>query len=171
MNRLKILREAYSSKEDAIHKYVNENGQIALSIGNGFRNYVGLPITFQTHNGPEGYIRWFKIDENEEVEKVDFFDRAVTSFSDGTFNFAFAVALERSEDSFPKNFQVLRVFCARSEGRLRVKVSERDIEVTDWTNGDFDPRPVHDMIFSILLDHLAKRPGAGAKREVGFSII
>ena len=177
MPKIDELREAYISYLDNNDRMIAENIRFAEVMVHGFREYLGLPASFEqpVDHGVEmkPYILWFKFDDTNDdgpMTEVNFLPDAMTHFRDGSFHFGFALVLDKKENTFPKSSFSIRVACSREGNEVHVRflggedttVSFDGTEVANATH-------LHQTLFNIFKNVLENPAGEQAQR-IGFAI-
>src|SRR5690606_32619497 len=96
-------------------KFVQENEQLAVLIVEGLRSFLQMPMYFSISNDGQSeqrtYLPVYILNDDGETADARSLREAITSFTDGSFRFAFGIILERAESSFPKHNLIHHVQC------------------------------------------------------------
>lgn len=176
MSKYEQLRRSFSEYANAEKKYVDENQRLTQLIVNGLRDYLEMPKSYEKPKGSftefKSYTPFYKMDEFGNTSEVPLFIDAISHLTDGTFNFAFGVILEKEDGKFPKRNIIFKVYCTRRGDNVEVDISGKSVELSFDGNQCPDIHKAHDVIFNHITDFLKRRPGDGqAPSKFGYAVI
>ena len=118
------------------------------------------------------YLTIYQCADQPDTSETKFvqagFHKAVSHFSDGSFNFGMGIILESAPDTFPKTNLRLKVECQRKGDSVHAKIGTEEVEFK-WDGQKCpDILKMHECILSLLYEHLDHRMSDSAPQKMGF---
>jgi hypothetical protein len=178
MTKLQELREAFSEKRTHEQEANQLASSIASGIANGFREYLGLPKSWQDFDGRlRSYVQYYLYDENgsETVDasnSLKIQDALLISY-ENEIRFKMGIIFDDHEGAFPKQLFTFNVRSSLYGKILTINFSEFGSISCSIPEGQewYDFTPAHDKLHSILIDNFKMRIGDKQKQKyIGFQI-
>jgi hypothetical protein len=174
MTRIDEIRKAILAKEQHEDEVRRWAATLARQFGEGFRDYLGLPNSYPTIDGPNRlYIEYFKFDQDTEeigTDPVHVMDSLLISY-DGLMQFGMGVILDRAEGVFPKKRYLFLVECQKDNEKLGISVGKRPRVacLPADTPAGYDLTPSFEILYGIIMERLNSRIGDEQQtRQIGF---
>lgn len=174
MARIDEIRQAILAKEQHEDEVRRWGANVAIQLGEGFREYLGLPSSYQTIDGlSKPYLEYFKVDpDSEEIDTkaAHIFDALLISY-DGLTQFGLGTVLDRGERVFPKTRYLFLVEFRKVRQSLEVSIGRRPVVACQPIDNPvgFDLTPAFEVLFNIIMERLSSRVGDDRQqKQVGF---
>ena len=134
-----------------------------------------MPTNYQLRTGDsttyKAYTPVYRVDDDGSTSEKSFLQDAITHLTDGSFRFAFAVTLDISENTFPKQCLILTVECKRLKDVVTVSIADTAVDCSFDGKKCPDIVKTHEMIFRLVFEWLKHRPGDGnGYSKIGFKM-
>ena len=175
MSRYDELRAGFAAYKDAENAFCAENERLAFLIVDGLPGWLGMPESFASESEVIRYLSFYRLeddaDDSEGTEVPSLHD-ALIHMTDGSFAFGLGLLLERGPDVLPKQNMVVTIHCRRQGERATISIGDREIACRFDGVACPDIEKVHQALFDLLQEWLARRPGADAhNRKIGFRLV
>lgn len=178
MTKIEEIREALLKREEHEREFIAWAVTVAQTIGDGFREYVGLPITYDDigENKKKRYISYCAVDEETRTVHPEtvHIRQAVDISMDDSFFFGLGVAIDRAENSFPKMRFLFFVRCTKEPTHLLVQFGDRETVPCpkDESTAGYNIEIVHAAMFDMFMKYFNARIGDHSGRQkIGFSTV